>query len=95
MGRWAVLVLAGSAARLRAGSGLRVDFLAGFFGAFFAGFSAVLAGLADVAPDGLDRSLSRSASTRVGTYGAGSGSRSSRFILSSLPARSAATASGS
>ena len=38
---------------------------------------------------------SRSASRRVGEYGSGSGSRRSRFTLSSRPARSAATASGS
>ena len=53
------------------------------------------AGAAAAAGCGRDRSRSRSASTRVGAYGSGSGSRSSRFIRSSRPARSAATASGS
>ena len=38
---------------------------------------------------------SRNDSSRVGKYGSGSGSRNSRFTLSSRPARSAATASGS
>lgn len=42
-----------------------------------------------------ERSRSRSDSVRVGRYSYGSGSRRKRFILSSRPARSAATAAGS
>ncbi|SLG54694.1 Uncharacterised protein [Mycobacteroides abscessus subsp. abscessus] len=43
----------------------------------------------------LARRRSRAASIRGGTYGSGSGSRSSLFIRSPEPARRAATASGS
>ena len=53
---------------------------------------AVRCGLAGC---GLLRNRSRNASTRVGEYGSGNGSRRMRVIRSSRPARKAATASGS
>ena len=69
----------------RAGLGVRGGAARCFAGAF----PAALGGC------DLMRVRSRKASRRLGEYGAGTGSRSIRFTLSSAPARSVATASGS